>query len=215
VIGQILKEISRGKTPQRTYQNLAFREVELNGKVLDVAGGRNPSFKRFVRGTQTGWVVAEIDPKYRPDLCFDASGRWPVPDESYDCVLLINCLYLLPDPAYTVREAARVAAKGGTVVFSAPFLWNESKEPTDFFRFTADGAAGLAEKGGLTVKRVIPYGGRFISALDLVFPYLRGVGLGLPSVFAAHLLDGLARRYGKFEARHPAPCGHLVVAQKE
>jgi len=45
--GIFVKEVWRGKTLHRTLQNLVLRQIGLSGKILGVAGGRDPSYKRF------------------------------------------------------------------------------------------------------------------------------------------------------------------------
>lgn len=215
MIRTVISEMRKGKTLTRALQNLGLRGIPLHGKVLDVAGKKNPSYMRFLdRKNVTQWMVADYDSTYAPDLCFDAGKPWPISDGEYDGILLVNCIYIFEHPDFVFKEAARVLRKGGILLVTFPMIWNEVPEPSDYYRFTAQGATGMAARTGLRQIRIEPVGGRFSSIVEMLSSYLAKVKLYRLSAVAAVLLDHIARRYSNIEKRHPAPCGYILVAGK-
>ncbi|MDA4125267.1 MAG: class I SAM-dependent methyltransferase [Thaumarchaeota archaeon] len=49
-------------------------------------------------------------------------SRIPARDSSFDCVVMIRVIHLLPDPTAVLREVARVSKDGATVIISMPNL---------------------------------------------------------------------------------------------
>ena len=122
-------EMERHYSPGRTWESLAFGLVGLLrlGRVLDVGCG-------------DGAVAAMLAPRARSITCIDASERMvaaaaerlakaphanvlradmhelPLPDASFDQVLLLNVLVHSDRPAKAIDEAARVLAPGGDLV---------------------------------------------------------------------------------------------------
>lgn len=208
------QELRQGKSLFRTLQNLVFADIVLSGAILDVAGGKDPSYKRFLKtDSDSKWFRADYNPSYQPDFQFDASEQWPITDDSFDTVLLINCLYIFKNPQGVVREAARVLRKGGKLVVAVPMVFHESPEPADYHRFTSEGIRLLIENAGMAVETVRPHGGRFTCAVDLLSGYLKKIHLFLPLVFVAQYLDGVLGQ-NQYEQRHPIHCGYVVVAVK-
>jgi SAM-dependent methyltransferase len=205
------RELRNGKSLQRAILNMALAEVELGGRILDVGGVQQASYRRFIRTARDGiWTVANYDAASGPDLCFDAGQRWPTGDASYDCVLLINCLYIFPDPGQVIREADRTLKPGGQLIFTFPFMFHEAPEPSDYHRMTRAGAALLAESAGLVVDSTLSIGGRFCCAVELLGAYLRKLRLYSMAARTAYWLDS------KGQDRSPpsAYAGTLVRAHK-
>lgn len=210
-----IKELWRGKSISRTLQNFALHEIQLSGNILDVAGGKQPSYKRFLKTEGTcQWKRADFNNDYNPDFCFDATKTWPIEDNSFDWVLLINCLYIFSEPVFVLKEARRVLKKGGQLLFTAPLIWHESPEPTDYFRYTSQGIEYLVKQSKLEPNKLIPYGGRFSAAINLCQYYLRKVFLFLPLALLAHKLDRWVIKYSSLETKHPAHCGYIACAKK-
>lgn len=215
---RVFRELWRGKSLGRTLQNFGLSRFKLSGSTLDVGGGgrkRTPSYRDFLQediGHQ--WMVSDYNAVHAPDFCFDAAGNWPVVEESVDNVLLINCLYIFPDPEAVLKEARRILKPGGRLLLTAPLLFHEAAEPSDYFRFTSQGIRMLIERSGLEVQDVVPYGGRFCSMVDLSAPYLKKLLLFLPVALSAYCLDRVCSARLTFERKHPAPSGYLAMAGK-
>jgi SAM-dependent methyltransferase len=125
----LIREIFRGKSLLRSVENLAFTQVRVSGKILDVAGGgrkRRPSYRRFIQSSpDSEWTMADYDQTSRPDLCFDANRCWPIADESFDTVMIINSLHIFQHPESVLQQAARVLRPQGRLLVTAPLIFNE------------------------------------------------------------------------------------------
>lgn len=82
------------------------------------------------------------------------------PERTYDIVLCEQVLEHVEDPWAAVRTLHRLCRPGGHVVVSTPFLIKVHKEPSDYWRFTADGLRLLLERSGLDVVSVQSWGNR-------------------------------------------------------
>lgn len=108
------------------------------GDVLDVAAGAGYTSARLA---DLGHRVRAIDihpeqfvPREIPFVKADLNHRLPFDDATFDGVLALEIIEHLEAPRAFVRELARVAKPGGTVVISTPnitslrsklrFLWN-------------------------------------------------------------------------------------------
>ncbi|MBM2811228.1 MAG: SAM-dependent methyltransferase [Chloroflexi bacterium] len=61
-----------------------------------------------------------------------ANAQWlPFESESFDLVLALNLVDRVPDPMQAVKEAARVLKRGGHVLVSDPYDWQERHTPRD------------------------------------------------------------------------------------
>src|SRR5439155_22762949 len=68
------------------------------------------------------------------------------PDESFDALVSFQVLEHVKRPWQVVRECARVLKKEGILLVTAPFVFPHHSSPNDFFRYTHEGLATLAEE---------------------------------------------------------------------
>lgn len=90
----------------------------------------------------------------RHDLLFDGANI-PVRSASVDGVLCTQVLEHTARPELLLGEIRRVLKPGGTLLLTAPFVWEEHEKPYDFFRFTEYGLRHLLETHGLAVKTLL------------------------------------------------------------
>jgi SAM-dependent methyltransferase len=84
------------------------------------------------------------------DLLFDGNNL-PVRSGTIDGVLCTQVLEHTANPEGLLREIWRVLKPGGSLVMTAPFVWEEHEKPYDFFRFTEHGLRHLLDRGGFHV----------------------------------------------------------------
>lgn len=201
------QELKAGKSLSRILQNLALQGLSLGGDVLDVAGGKAPSYMRFLAVEPAcRWTRADYNAEFDPDLVFDAGGPWPTTSAAYDHVVLLNCLYIFEEPIAVLEEAARCLRPGGRVLLSLPMASHELNEPTDYHRFTAAGARRLLERAGFEVERLVPYGGRVACSLEAVAPFVQRLGVYR---FVAPVAAALDRRLEASASVRRLPALHL------
>ena len=106
------------------------------GVVLDI-GGRDRGAFRKPREQATRWINADIEWKYKPDLCMDVAAQ-AIKSSSVDvvnAVELFEHVYLINEG---LTECARVLKKGGHLLIAVPFLYPLHSDPFDFQRWTKD-----------------------------------------------------------------------------
>lgn len=86
----------------------------------------------------------------RPDIFADACSL-PLADQCVDCVVCLEVIEHVPDPARAVTEIARVLKPGGRAWISMPFLYPVHNEPFDFQRYTEFGLRRDMERASLDV----------------------------------------------------------------
>jgi SAM-dependent methyltransferase len=113
----------------------------LDGRVLDVGCGSKP-YKSWFRQVPE-YVGLDVFPGSEVDVVVSPNESWPLADEYFDVLLSSQVLEHVEHLELTLAEMSRVLKRGGVMVMSFPFLYNEHGAPYDFQRFTAHRAAKL------------------------------------------------------------------------
>ena len=99
-------ELLRKKTLQRAQQNKILSSIKLHGEVLDIGGGVRPSYMRYINFELISSITtSDYDANLRVDVIINATEKWPVKDHSFDCILLINNIYIFKNPEFVLLEA--------------------------------------------------------------------------------------------------------------
>jgi len=177
--------------------------LQLDGRILDLASGRLPTYRRFLSPGETDIIAADRD-------IADFDKLLPFKNKEFDHALCINALYRAADPLFTLRELRRVTRRGGSIIFTTPFIFPEAREPHDYFRWTSAGLEQLCRLADLEVCTVTPIGGPFTASLSLVEGFFFAP-LRWPLQIVARLFDRLVPlRYRKM---HPYQLGYLTIAK--
>jgi len=145
----ILKEILRGKSLLRTLMNLEFKNYKLEGKVLDIGGGKNPSYFKFLQKLGKVEIInAELE-KGEGRVAIDLEkDNLPFTDSSIDQVLMFNILEHIYNHNFLTGEVYRVLKPGGQVLGFAPFFINVHPDPHDYFRYTGEALEKIFKQAG-------------------------------------------------------------------
>jgi SAM-dependent methyltransferase len=126
--------------------------ARVGGRVLDVGCGQKPYLQMF---SVTEYVGVEIDsPENRASKRADDfyDGRTlPYDAEAFDAVLCNQVLEHVFEPDRFVAELNRVLRPGGTLVLTAPFVWDEHEQPYDYARYSSFGLRHLLTKHGFVI----------------------------------------------------------------
>jgi ubiquinone/menaquinone biosynthesis C-methylase UbiE len=141
----------------------------------------------------------------------------PLPDGSFDTVLMTELLEHLERPGAALAEAFRLLQPGGKLILTTPFIWTLHEEPRDFFRYSPYGLRYLLEDAGFTAAEVTPLSGQW-STLSLLASYALRASparrLGSALAFAARGLQAVAVRLDEADFRPWLSWNHLAVAAK-
>lgn len=213
---QFLKEIFKGKNIGRallfaSLKDLFGREPWLGGNFLVLELGHIKASHQ--RSYPLSWKIKISD--YRPsdnlDYVVDVNKKFPFAPGFFDGVALFNVFYLADDYVNCLTESLRVARE--FVIFNSPLISGIAKHPTDLNRFTEDKLNRLLEKlrseQALKEYKIIPIGGSFSSAINLIDVYLRYRIIKIPFYLAAILLDRLDKM-----VKINCPMQYLVLIKK-
>jgi hypothetical protein len=173
----VRRKLRNGKTRERTVQNLVSADVNVAGRIPDVGGDRPAMGVLIRKATNNVCLCIMVDlPRGQP---------WPTSDGGDHCVLLINLLYIQPNPAVAIRENP-----SGSLVFTFPFILNRAGH-----RLPRARAALLARSA-----RLVSTGVRFCCMMELLGSFLYKV---LLYSFATKPRAGWTRQ--RSAGRQPTP----------
>ena len=136
----IFISVARGKTLMRSFMNEELSKFTLHGSVLDIGGGKNPSYlKYFKKDDSMVRTVVDVDKDISQNRVRDLEkDALPWNGESFDSVLMLNFLEHIYNYHHVLREARRVIRSGGELIGFVPFFMNVHPDPHDYFRYTKE-----------------------------------------------------------------------------
>ncbi len=210
----LFKETRRGKTIARILFNLeiAGRIKNINGTVIDLGSGFNPSHGRFWQIKPEKFIRVDINKEAKPDIIADLNKPLPFSDNFADSIFLFNVIYILENPVEVLREINRILKPGGKIFFTSPFIFNEAKEPADYWRFTSGALEKLLKESGFEKYLIQPVGERFSAAIYLISPFLFFWPMKFLFYILAVAFDEIIPE--KLKLNQPAPIGYFTEATK-
>lgn len=210
----LFKETYRGKTIARILFNWEISRYVRNvgGVIIDLGGGKNPSYERFWRIKPEKFIRVDINEKAEPDVVADLNKPLPFSDNFADVVFLFSVIYILENPTDVLKEISRILKPGGKLFFTSPFIFNEAKEPNDYWRFTSEGLQKLLKESGFNDYFIMPVGERFSAAAYITTPFLLFWPVKLLFYTAATILDRFIPK--KLKLKQPCPIGYFIEAKK-
>lgn len=155
---KIWKNILKGKTLLRSMMNISLLEYEIkNGIVLDIGGGKNPSYFSFLKKNKEATIV-NFDKKYSGENIDFEKDRIPYDDNSVDQVLMFNILEHVYNHKFLMKEVYRVLKKDEKVLGFVPFMINYHADPNDYFRYTHEALEKIFKDVGFSKIEIIPLG---------------------------------------------------------
>ena len=150
----IIKGILKGKSLARILMNLELKKYIIKGDVLDIGGGKNPSYYNFLQIDDNAEIVNVDLKSMNIDLEKD---KLPANDNSVDCILIFNVLEHIYNYDFLMSEAKRVLKKEGVLLGFVPFLVNYHPDPHDYFRYTNEALEKIFFRAGfekIEIKRI-------------------------------------------------------------
>jgi len=143
------------------YKAIKKEATNLTGKILDFGCGDKPYKSLFVNADEYLGLDIENEghshEKEEIDVYYDGKTI-PFENEHFDSVFSSEVFEHVFDIDSILDEISRVLKKGGKMLVSLPFAWNEHEEPNDFGRYTSFGIKHLLKKHGFEVIRLTKTG---------------------------------------------------------
>ncbi len=156
-----LRKLLAGQSLARIYMNRALAEYTLNGRVLDVGGGRNPDYFTYLkRGPDV--TVETIDGSVT-GIDFEKDPL-PYVNHSYDTVLLCNVLEHVYNHQFLLKEIHRLLTSEGVLIGFVPFWTGYHPDPHDYFRYTQEALVRMLSEAGFKDVHILSIGGGPIRA---------------------------------------------------
>lgn len=210
----LFRETHRGKTIARTLFNWeVFKHVKsVDGVIIDLGGGKSPSYERFWNIKPEKFIRVDINEKSEPDVIADLNKPLPFSSDFADAIFLFSVIYILKNPADILKEVNRILKPGGKLFLTSPFIFNEAKEPNDYWRFTSEGLERLLKESGFNEILIKPVGERFSAAAYLISPFLFFWPVKFAFYTLALILDQLIPMRLKY--KQPSPIGYFIESKK-
>lgn len=199
---------------EQEYTNL--KKLTLDGKILDVGGGKDAYYHTLIRGSHE-FKSINIKQEARPDYIFDIEKPFPLPDEAFDHSICLNVLEHVYEFDNAFREQVRCVKKGGNIVIAVPFMHHIHGSPDDFVRLTKSALERMGEKYSCDIVSLLPLGGGLCSFIfQCIYPVIPTITLRSLSknffIKVDHILNKFSRRYSRLS--ETIPLGYFVVYKK-
>jgi SAM-dependent methyltransferase len=134
------------------WREIAAAGSSMRGRLLDVGCGTKPYRELFA---VESYVGMDIDsPASRglgaADVYYDGK-RFPFEDAGFESVLCNQVLEHVFNPDEFVGELHRMLVRGGRLLLTVPFVWDEHEQPYDYARYSTFGLKALLERHGFRV----------------------------------------------------------------
>ncbi len=169
----LLKMLHVGEGIGRIMMNEEIhKSVELSGVVLDIGGGKQPSYSRLLVNKPSLFIVMDIILDKSVDVVGSIT-RLPLRSNSVDYVLCFNVLEHVFDYTSALSEIRRVLKPGGILYGRVPFLFGIHEDPSDYWRYTKESLRELLARASFVEVSIKTHGGLFLVILNLLSPILR------------------------------------------
>lgn len=140
----------------------AHSEIFKNAKsIVDIGGKKKNKRGLFDIGRYNKEVkYVNIDRSTEPDIVSDATSI-PLPDNSFDVIILGEVLEHVPDPIAVLKESQRLLQPEGKVVATVPFMVGVHGDPHDYGRYTRTFFEKTAKELGFQTIEVEEQGAMF------------------------------------------------------
>ena len=222
---RVLADVAKGASPFRALQNAYLRQrVWRPGmRVLDIGGSPTrhnvdlPLVDRRI-------VYADLEATHPDVVQWDVTR--PPPDNlgRFDCVLLLNVLEHVYDPAAALRSVDATIEPAGELVIVTPYLYPYHRAPLDYYRFSADWYRAVAADNRYELIELVPLSfgcasdiAGFAVSYAYMFRWLLALRPLVAGVYAIPVLFdlaavGLLRRLGRgAESYVRNPLGYAAV----
>ncbi len=146
----------------RDLEYKKISNLELFGSILDLGGSKKSGYHELIKGNHSITTV-NINTDYGCDLVFDIEKKFPISDNSFDNIFLLNVLEHIYDFNNVFSESNRVLKKGGCIYAATPFVYRIHSSPSDFFRYSRSAIERMALDSGFEIVEIQELGFGFFT----------------------------------------------------
>lgn len=134
------------------HEAISVVSVQMTGRLLDVGCGTKPYQLLFPEVEYIGLDIDSDIARKRgvADYFYDGSV-FPFETASFESVLCNQVLEHVFNPDEFLLEVNRVLKRGGRLLLTVPFVWDEHEQPFDYARYSTFGLRDLLEKSGFKI----------------------------------------------------------------
>jgi SAM-dependent methyltransferase len=153
------------------FNKISLYSAQLNGRLLDFGCGAKPYQSLFTNVSE--YIGLDYNSEghnhneEQIDVYYDGKTI-PFENESFDSLFsseVFEHVFSLPD---ILPEISRVLKRGGKLLITCPFAWEEHEIPIDYARYTRFALKDMLEKNGFNIL-VTDKSGHFIQTLHQLF----------------------------------------------
>ena len=113
--------------PKGTLHQWVHKHLDLQtGVIVDLGCGIGLHDREDIIGVDANWTLLSRYPGIK--IVADISNP-PFFANSIDCILLLNVIDSYESPFLLLQQVEALLKKGGTILFSSPFAWNDDITP--------------------------------------------------------------------------------------
>lgn len=150
--------------------------VKLSGVMLDFGCGTKPYKKYFSNVSDYIGVDIKLDGfeerQKHVDFFYDGKNI-PFEDGNFDSILCTEVLEHVFNIGELLNEFNRVLKKGGTMLVTTPFMWEEHEMPYDFARYTTPALRNLYKQNGFEVVNHYKTGNNAVVITQFCINYIK------------------------------------------
>ncbi|MFN8144923.1 MAG: class I SAM-dependent methyltransferase [Bacteroidia bacterium] len=136
------------------YKGVARHADKLNGKLLDFGCGQKPYKHLFNVQEYIGMDIENEAHDHRDesiDVFYDGK-KIPFANDCFDSVFSAEVFEHVFNLEEMIAEINRVMKKGGLLLVTLPFVWQEHEKPNDFARYSSFGIQHLLKKNNFEIE---------------------------------------------------------------
>ncbi len=140
------------------------------GKILDVGCGKKPYRLFFDCKSYTGIDIENPGhPHHNEEIDVFYDGKnIPFPDQEFDIILSFEVFEHVEQLDELITELNRVLKINGSLIITAPFIWDEHELPHDYRRFTNTGLCKELEKHNFEIIESHKMGNSLLTLIQLM-----------------------------------------------
>lgn len=142
------------RTHLRDLNAAVAATVPTGALILDAGAGSGPYRDLFNHTRYESADFVQVDKEYGQITYVCDLSDIPVEDERFDFILFNQVLEHLPEPKDSLKELHRILKKGGRILYTGPFFYEEHEQPYDYFRYTQFSLRYLFSQAGLQIERL-------------------------------------------------------------